>query len=102
MECLDAVRRTRRKFASSEEQDVGLGREEKSLSVSSVKESQSARLKLRKVLSRLGCLVSLSGAEMRMGRWSDWRVVRVCQESAMARWAEQMDRSGDVGWPLAL
>ena len=40
-----------------------------------------------------------SGKEIRMGRWSERRVVRVAQERSIAMLAWQMDRSGDEGWP---
>jgi len=39
------------------------------------------------------------GMEIRMGRWSELRVVMVCQEREGARWAEQRERSGEEGWP---
>ena len=39
------------------------------------------------------------GKEIRMGRWSELRVVMVCQEREGARWAEQRERSGEEGWP---
>ena len=34
-----------------------------------------------------------------MGRWSELRVVMVCQVREGARWAEQRDRSGEEGCP---
>ena len=97
--CFEEVWRILRKMASPWEQDEGEGRSLKRISVSRVKDSQSAFLKLWNVLNGQGGLVT-SGREIRMGRWSDLRVVRVVQEKSIARWAEQRDRSGEVGCPL--
>lgn len=99
MLCLEAIERVWRKERSPEEQEVGGGREEKSLSVSSRKLCQLARLKLMKVLILRGRLISVGGREMRIGRWSERRVVMVCQEREVARWAEQRERSGEEGCP---
>lgn len=95
MECLEAVRIVFRKESSPDSQEEGFGREEKSCSDSVVKESQSAFLKLKYVLMRLGCLLSLSGKETRMGRWSEFKVVRGYQLRTVDRWAEQMEMSGE-------
>ena len=35
-----------------------------------------------------------------MGRWSELRVVKVCQLRIVERWAEQMDKSGEDLGPL--
>ena len=69
-------------------------------SVCVVKDSQSARLKLVKdFLWRVG---GESSALMFMviGRWSEFRFTWVFQTESAARWAEMMDRSGELGLPF--
>ena len=82
--------------SGSWEQEEGVGDFFKRIIVSKVYDSQSAFLKLWNVLNGQGGLVT-SGREIRMGRWSDLRVVRVVQEKSIARWADQRDRSVEVG-----
>ena len=53
-------------------------------------------------MGRFVCFLSGSGKEIRMGRWSELRVVKVCQLRIVERWAEQMDRSGEDLGPLVL
>ena len=43
--------------------------------------------------------MSLAGKEVRIGRWSEWREVMVCQFRIAKRWVEQSIRSEVVGEP---
>ena len=69
-------------------------------SVLSVKSSQSARLKLVKDFFRRVGGESSVLMSMVMGRWSELSFTWVFQDESAAKWAEMMERSGELGLPF--
>ena len=101
MWCLAADWRIRRNWTSPELQEEGSSRRANLSSVSRVYEVQSAFLRFVKVL--WGGSRQLVEKEpprwIRMGRWSELRVVRGVQVKSSAMWGVAMERSGEEGLP---
>ena len=102
--CLLAARsRTRRRRASPDSHEVGSSpRLAHASSVSQVKPSQLALLKLVKVWrGRSGMLVEKTPPiRIMIGRWSELSVLMGVQSMSRVRWAVAKEMSGDEGVPL--
>ena len=101
MWCLAAERRVRRNRGSPVLQEEGNCIRANASSVSRVNDSQSAFRKLVKVKrGGMGGLESKGPPRyMRIGRWSELRVVWVLHSRSVAIWGVAMERSGEVGLP---
>ena len=100
--CLSAVRRIRRNWTSPALQEEGSSsRRANASSASWVKEVQFAFLRLEKVTWGGSTTVVEKHPLrlMKMGRWSELRVVRGDQSKSRAMWGVEMERSGEVGSP---
>ena len=101
--CLrEASRRIRRKTPSPVLQEDGASSKVKASSVSWRKASQRAFLKFVKV--RCGgsgkSIENVLPSWIRMGRWSEFRVVMVRHSESMAMWGVAIVMSGEEGLPL--
>ena len=99
MWCLEAVRRVWRNWDSPVLQEEGTSSEANASSVSRVYESQSAlRRFVKEMRGGWGWEEERSpSSRSRMGRWSEFRVVRVHHSMSVAIRGVAMERSGEVG-----